>query len=268
MTTTLAVLCALALLAFFCEWIDSSIGMGYGTILSPVLVMFFSDLPKEVTMPAIFVSQACGGLIAAYCHHGHGHISFAHVDGKLSPDAKLTLWITGLGMIAAGCAAYFGAVFFSKEGLSIWIGAIVLLMGILLLFGFTPKHAQWKMVGVGLVSALNKGLTGGGFGPLVTGGQLVSGGESKKAVSITTAAEGPICIVAALIYWATNGISGIDVMIALTIGSVLASRLGAFTTKKLAEKLPLTEIIASALIILGASTLLYVFKYIDIPVSM
>lgn len=265
MTATLIVFITLVLLAFFCEWIDSSLGMGYGTILSPILIIL--GLPPLVVVPAILFSQAVGGLSASYFHHSLENANFSRINGKLSPDFKTVLWISSLGILASLFASFAGVTWLTKETLSTYIGFLVLIMGCFVLIGFTFEHKPWKMVFVGFVSALNKGLSGGGFGPLVTGGQMMLGSEHKKAVSVTTFSEGPICVAGFLGYWYFHGIERWDIIIALTIGSLLASRLGAFTTKKLAGW-RLREIIAGLLIVLGALTLLKVTGVINIPVSM
>ena len=56
------------------------------------------------------------------------------------------------------------------------------------------------MLLVGLVSAFNKGLSGGGFGPVVAGGLVIVGQEAKAAIATTTAAEVPVCIAGFLTY--------------------------------------------------------------------
>lgn len=48
---------------------------------------------------------------------------------------------------------------------------------------------------MGLVASFNKGMSGGGYGPVVTGGQVLSGVEGKSAVGITSLAEGLTCLV-------------------------------------------------------------------------
>ncbi|MCK4232918.1 hypothetical protein KAX75_00695, partial [candidate division WOR-3 bacterium] len=57
----------IAALAFCCEYIDSSLGMGYGTILSPVLIIMGFD--PLIVVPSILLSQAVGGFTASIFHH-------------------------------------------------------------------------------------------------------------------------------------------------------------------------------------------------------
>jgi len=46
------------------EVVDAAIGMGYGTILAPVLLMLGFD-PFQV-VPAVLISQPVGGLLASF----------------------------------------------------------------------------------------------------------------------------------------------------------------------------------------------------------
>jgi len=62
------------LLAFTCMLIDSSLGMMYGTLLSPVLIIMGYD--ARVVVPSILLSQAVGGLMGTIRHNGYGHADF------------------------------------------------------------------------------------------------------------------------------------------------------------------------------------------------
>ncbi|MDY6787641.1 MAG: hypothetical protein SVK54_05905 [candidate division WOR-3 bacterium] len=54
------------MLAFICEFIDSSVSMGYGTILSPVLIILgFNPL---VAIPAVLLSGNRGGTASVFHH--------------------------------------------------------------------------------------------------------------------------------------------------------------------------------------------------------
>jgi len=253
------------ILAFVCEWVDSSLGMGYGTILSPILIII--GFPVLVVVPAILISQAFGGLSASYFHHRFENARFEVKDGAVSNDLMAVIWITSLGVLAAMFASYVGVRLMSKTVLSTYIGVLVLIMGLFILIGFSFQHSVQKMVLVGLVSAFNKGLSGGGFGPLVTGGQMVLGSKHKNAIAVTTFAEWPICIAGFTAYALLNGIERWDVTAALVIGSLAASPLGAYTTMKLSKRY-LREIIAILLITLGSLALLKTYGVIGVPISM
>jgi uncharacterized membrane protein YfcA len=264
--STFTIMVLVCLIAFLCEWIDSALGMGYGTILSPVLILM--DFPVLEVVPAILLTQAFGGLSAAYSHHRCNNVQFSMDSAGFSKDLVTVFWITSFGVVASVFAVLVAINFISKQVLTTYIGFLVLIIGFLLLIGFTFKYSVSRMVLVGIVSAFNKGLSGGGFGPLVTGGQMILGNEQKRAVGCTTFAEAPICIVGFLTYWWTKGIPNWNLVIALGIGSVVAGPLGAYTTMKLGQRERLKVTVAILLMILGSLTLLKVFGYIAVPVSM
>ncbi len=69
-------------LAFVCEYIDSSLGMGYGTTLTPILlIMGYSPLQ---IVPAVLLSELVTGISAAFFHHRFKNANFkiGSVDTK------------------------------------------------------------------------------------------------------------------------------------------------------------------------------------------
>ncbi|GAG43524.1 unnamed protein product, partial [marine sediment metagenome] len=61
--------------AFVCEFIDASMGMMYGTILSPVLII--AGFEPVLVVPSILLSQAIGGFIASMFHHRFRNVNLA-----------------------------------------------------------------------------------------------------------------------------------------------------------------------------------------------
>ena len=60
------------LIALFCQYLSISIGVGYGTILTPLLlVLGFSPLQ---IIPVVLFSQVIGGIIGGLAHHRAGNI--------------------------------------------------------------------------------------------------------------------------------------------------------------------------------------------------
>lgn len=229
MDNVLLILAVLTLMAFACEYIDCSIGMGYGTILSPALLI--AGYSAGAVVPAILFSQALGGFSASMFHHRHGNVNF----GVATRDSRIAYVITISG-VAATVGAVFLAINISPLAVKIYIGALVTVLGLILLSGYSFSFRFRKMVFLGLLSAFNKGISGGGFGPLVTGGQVLSGQDRKNAIGVTTMAEAPICIAGFMTYFFTKGISDWQIIAALSIGAILATPLGAITTKKLDDK--------------------------------
>lgn len=205
--------------AFFCEYMDSTLGMGYGTTLTPVfLLMGFS--PMQI-VPAILLSELLSGLLAGFFHHREGNVDLRprtadifKIKNMLSPLGyieslkKAVPLHLKVAILLAGCsifgtvAAIFVAVSIPKFWLKLYIGCLVLSMGIIILVCFNKNFRfSWKRIGIlGLIASFNKGMSGGGYGPVVTGGQVLSGVEGRSAVGITSLAEGLTCLVGVIMY--------------------------------------------------------------------
>jgi len=273
MVMSLGLFLIIIALAFACEFIDASVGMGYGTILSPLLIgMGFDPL---FVIPALLLSQAVGGLTASLSHARLRNVSFS----PRSKDFKIFLIITGAGILVTIFAAIV-ALKIPKVVLSTYIGALVLAMGIIILINLRFSFSIKKMVGIGIISAFNKGLSGGGFGPIVTSGQIISGHKAKRAVGVTTLSEAPICITGFLTFligkliiqsegsllsrpvgeiartvFLSQSILRWDLMIALLIGVALVAPIAPLLTKKIHRKL-WNYILGPLIILLGAWVLI------------
>lgn len=268
---TVGIFAILSVIAFGCEFIDCALGMGYGTILTPVLLSLGFD--PLICIPAVLLSQACGGLSASVFHQQFENVSFR----KDSDDLKSVLIIGGFGVVATiiGAALSLGI---PKAALKTYIGLLVLAMGVIMLRNRVLKFSWNKMIAIGLLSAFNKGISGGGYGPVVTGGQILSGYDHRAAIGVTTLAEAPICICGFLTYLIGRTIKECpspvlsmpiaeffqlmfspkmldwQLMLALIIGSLLVTPFGAFTTRILGKG-GLHKAVGLLITVLGCYTL-------------
>lgn len=238
-------------IAFLAEYSDSTIGMGYGTTLAPVLLLF-GFKPLQV-VPAVLLSQLAGGAFAALLHHRFGNVNFSR-----GGHFRIALVLASSGIIGA-LSAVFIALRSYEPYLSLYIGALVIATGVVILLTIGKDHSfSWKkIVGFGFVASFNKGIAGGGYGPLAVTGQLLSGVNGRNAIGITALAESFVCIIGLIGYTAFNG--GVDWALApyLLIGSVASVPFSTMTVKRL-EISKLRALIGSAAIILGTVTVLKV----------
>ncbi|UCC39567.1 MAG: sulfite exporter TauE/SafE family protein [Candidatus Aminicenantes bacterium] len=237
-------------LAFFCEYIDSSLGMGYGTTLTPLLLIMGYN-PLQI-VPAILLSELFSGLSAAFFHH-----KFKNVNFKIGgPDFKIAIVMAGCSVFGA-LAAVFIALKLTTFLIKLYIGLLVFSMGVLILFTQNRifKFSWRKITSLGLLAAFNKGISGGGYGPLVTSGQILSGVESKNAIGITSLSEGVTCfagVITYLIY--TNHTIDWRLAPSLAVGAILSVPIATYTVKRFkAERLRL--VVGVATLILGLLTL-------------
>lgn len=236
-------------IAILCEIIDAGLGMGYGTILSPLLLLFgFSPLH---IVPAILVSQAIGGIIASASHHNYQNVDL----GFHSKDIKYVYIISTLGIIAAIIAVFLNKSI-PKVYIKTYIGILISLMGIILLCNKKYTLTLKKTFIIGVLSAFNKALSGGGFGPVVTGGQIMTGQKNNKAIGITTACEVPICIVSFVCYIFFKPDIHYLLMTSLICGAIIGAPFGSYITKCLRNYQSITQyILGTIILLLGILTL-------------
>jgi len=190
----------LVLLSFGCGYVDASLGMGYGSTLTPLLLLL--GYPPLEVVPAIIASQFAAGGIAAWAHHLIGNVDL-HPKRRSFKVAGL-LALTSFVGTSLGASA---ALLFPGRWLQIWVGLLACAIGVATIaLEVRPRPFSWKrIVFLGVFAAFNKGSTGGGYGPVVMGGQLLSGVNGKNAVGITTLAESLSCSVGLLIYLFASG---------------------------------------------------------------
>lgn len=240
-----------SILAFFCEFIDTSIGGGYGTILVPLAISM--GIEPLVIIPAVLFSEICTGFLGGLFHHRFGNV-----------DLKIVAIDGALGLIGI-CIGVFLGTSISTTILKAWIGLIVLACGFLLVLSlggrFVVKTFRLRNdIPLTLICSFNKGLSGGGYGPISTAGLIIIKANPKKAVGSTILSEGIVCVIGLLVYiiLGKSSINLNPLTLAITAGACLASLPGAYTTKKL-EKGILTKVIAGFMLILGVYTLFKAF---------
>ncbi|MFH1732860.1 MAG: sulfite exporter TauE/SafE family protein [Planctomycetota bacterium] len=236
-------------LAFCCEFIDSSLGMGYGTSLTPIL-MLMGLAPVEI-VPAVLLSEFVTGLTAAFFHHNQENVNF-HPKSK---DTKVMLVLSSFAVIGAVAGACL-AVNLSKNVLSLCIGIIVLSMGIIILVTRNRRvRFRWKgIIALGAVASFNKGMSGGGYGPLVMGGQMLSGVGVKNAIGITSLSESVTCLAGLACFFILGSAMNWPLALWLTLGAVLSAPLAALAVKRINEK-KIKLAVALVTIFLGCLTL-------------
>lgn len=237
-------------LAFVCEYIDSSLGMGYGTTLTPLLLMLGYQ-PLQI-VPAVLLSELITGLSAGFFHHKLKNVNFkiGTVDFRI---AAIMAGCSVFGSLAAVFVALNLPIFYVK----LYIGLVVLSMGIIILIALnkTFKFSWKKITSLGLIAAFNKGISGGGYGPVVTSGQILSGVNSKNAIGITSLAEGLTCLVGVTTYLAfTDHTIQWNLAPSLILGAILSVPFAAYTVKKINDR-KLKLIVGIATLVLGLVTL-------------
>ena len=223
---------SLAVMAFFAEYVDSSLGMGYGTTLTPILLLLGYE-PLEI-VPAILFSEFVSGIAAGFLHHKFGNVDFR----KGTQGRKISLVLFSCAIFGT-IGAVILAVSLPNTIVKLYIGVMIFAMGLLMLFSSSSRiRFSWPRISfIGALAAFNKGISGGGFGPLLTSGQILSGVSEKNAVGITSLVEGMVCLVGFILYQIVHG--GLNVMIAaaLVSGAILSTPMATRTVRVLPDRI-------------------------------
>jgi len=243
------VVLAVLLGALICEYVDSSLGMGYGTTLTPLLLLVGFE-PLQI-VPCVLLSEFATGLSATVMHQRDGN-----VDLLRDPQARSAALMLSLLSVVGTVLAVTLALRIPKVWLKGTIGMIILLAGITTLATLRRRlrYRRSHLIALGALAAFNKGLSGGGYGPLVTSGQVVSGLSPKKAVAITSLAESLTCFVGLTSYLLLH--RGLDWTLALplTLGAMLSVPVATLTVRRLPDR-ALRVSIGATTCVLGVFTL-------------
>lgn len=253
MVLTLTTLAVCFVLSFVAGLTDISLGMGYGFTVTPILLLL--GFSPRVAVPSVLFSSFVGALTSSFFHH-----RFRNVDFGLGGESlRVSALIGGLGVIGGSVGA-LTALGISTFLLSLYIGSLVTASGIFVLVsrGFRPGFSWPKIFAISLLGAFNKGLSGSGFGPIVTTGGLLSGLDEKASVSIQSLSESPVSLVGFLTFVLSGAVVEWALVLALTAGVVLASPLAALVVQRL-DKERLRTLIALAAMAVGGTTLIRLF---------
>jgi len=249
---------SLAPLAFACEYVDSTLGMGYGTALTPILLLF-GFVPAEV-VPAVLLSELATDVAGAFLHHRAGNVSFR----RGSPHLRIAL-VIGLVSAAGAIAGVVASVSLPTRVVKTYIASLVLAMGGLMILQHRRgvRVFSWRrlagLLGMGGVASFNKGLSGGGYGPLMMPSQIVSGVAAKNAVGITSFAEAFTCLVGIAAYLVLRPSTSWHVAPPLLLGAVLAVPFAALTVRRLPQR-SFGLGVAAAVVVLGGWSLLQALR--------
>lgn len=240
----------LILLCALCEMVDSTLGMGYGTTLTPILLL--AGIEPLLLVPTILVSELVSGFSAGFFHAEAGNILLK--PGSVHLRAVVVLSLCSLIGVYAGVEL---ALTVPKRMLLGIISVIILGAGIYILARTVkePVYGSWKIVLLGIVASFNKALSGGGYGPLMTSGQILSGVAGRSAVGITSIAEGFTCLAATSLFLLRGRQLELSLLIPVLTGALLSVPVSAQVVQRLPEA-RMKRIIAVATIGLGLFSLM------------
>lgn len=226
--------------------------MGYGTTLTPVLLAFGYE--PLALVPTILLSEFLSGFAASYFHHDSGNVNFS----RRSKDLRVAM-LLALGSVLGVAIGVNIAIELPNYFLKLVIGLIITAAGISIwvLHTRTFIFKTWKMFALATIASFNKALSGGGYGPLLTSGQILSGIGGKSSVGITSFSEGFTCMIGVILFLGKGQSFTPDLLFPVVTGALLSVPISTEFVKHTNE-LTLKKIIAILTTIMGLFTIIKV----------
>ncbi len=228
-------------IGFVGQYVNSAVGMGYGTITAPLLLLL--GIRPDYAVPAILLSETILGILSGGAHQ---------VVGNVQRKVALPLVITGiLGTVLGVPLAFFLP---DKETTAL-IGIVLITVGFLSLLNVARgvkvgEYSLRKIRVSGFFAGLTNGISGGGYGAITTTGLTSAGVDPHVAVGSTVLSEAAVALSGVLLYSYLLREINWGVIVALLIGGAFAAPIGALTTKS-APSRKLGVFIAVVVISLG-----------------
>ncbi|MBU1228087.1 MAG: TSUP family transporter [Actinobacteria bacterium] len=222
------ILIGLGALSLVAEYLDSSVGMGYGTIVAPVLLL--GGFEPGTVIPAVLIAEGISGLAAAGLHDRAANVDFS----PGSRDLRIAVTIAVPAAVVAAVTAAVSTTLHLGAG-EVVIGIILIAGGAVALAGRRASGAfSWSRAGgLGLLAAAAKGVSGGGFGPVATVGQIAIGIPERNAIGITSLAEGIASFAGLAVFVAIDGWPPLRLAAPLVIGGLAAIPAAVWTVRLL-----------------------------------
>ena len=231
------------------EFINAIFGGGHGTILTPFLLLL--GFPPLSVVPSILLAETVGSILVSLAHHKIGNVNFAKNSSHLKTAIIFGI-VSVLGILAAVLINFSLSQFYIK----IYIGVLIIFIGILLLITMKKKfkYSLPKLVSLAIFASFNKGLSGAGYGPLITAGQILTGSKEKHAIGISSLSKGFTAAIASVAYFFFWKKINWILAPSLITGAIISVPFTAFMIKKMNDKF-LRILVGVLAIVMGLLTL-------------
>jgi len=237
----------IALAAFFAAVVDTGLGMCYGTILTPALLI--AGYSPEVAVPTVLLSQLIVDVI--------GGITHTKVENFTRKDVRTALTVAVPATVFAILGA-FSNINLPKTFTKTYIGVLVVLLGVMMLLGIKLRKTPKRLMLISSLGGFNKGFMGGGFGPVVVSGQIVLNHDPRPSIAIGDIAEIPVVIFGLLTFALLGELHFSPIFAIVSIPALIASFIGPHLTKTIAEKNYAEKAVGLVALLLGIYTLVRV----------
>lgn len=251
MNTSLPTLLILALIGLISQFVDGSLGMGYGVFSTTLLIA--AGLMPAVASASVHTAEVFTTLVSGISHRGFGNVDF-----------KLVLPLS----LAGVCGGVIGALFLSNAPSDViepFVSGVLVLMGVLVVWRFlalnyvkpadedppadvsspalpqdaTAGLSTLKIVLVGLIASAFDAFGGGGWGPITTPTLILTHNvKAHRVVGSVNFSEFFVTLAITITFLFSLGAERFDwvVVACLLVGGVIAAPLAAWLCKKLPTK--------------------------------
>ncbi|MFW9969811.1 MAG: sulfite exporter TauE/SafE family protein [Candidatus Odinarchaeota archaeon] len=237
--------------AFSSAFINSLIGGGYGTLATPWLILIGLE-PLEF-IPSLLLTHGLMSLfLILIVRRNFKNGTICEFKEECFYEKTALKYLVSFGVVGLILSMliinYVNSVF-----IKFYIGMLTIFLGIAL-YLLRKKRIHFsksKMIGVSIVAAFNKGISGGGYGTVISCGQILSGIHCKKAVSTSYYAETIISIIGFGLYiLLLKTIIPWEITIFMLLGVFFAIPFAMKSFEKVSNR-SITFIISVILLILG-----------------
>ena len=225
--------------------------MGYGTLMCPILL--FLGFEVYLVIESILFTEMMTSLSASIFHHEMNNYNLRIKEKDIKVVGLFATLCIVATIISVVIVLQIPTVF-----IEIYISVSILIVGLILIFKKSYNFSWKKLEAFSILSAINKTITGGGFGPILTTGQLISGREVKHSIGVTKTAKFLVSVVGFCTFYFLHGISDYFLIKILVISGTIATFFGAIGTKKIKNGFKARFLIGILAILLGIFVLLKV----------
>jgi len=231
---SLEFLIVVAVVGFFAQLVDGTLGMGYGVTSSTLLISF--GLAPAIASASVHFAEVFVTLVS-----GASHLRL----GNARMDIFAPLAVSGI--IGGIIGAYF-LVNIPNKPISLVVGLILLAMGFVILYRFLSgkikmrnplkKYSARKLGVLGFFAAMVDAIGGGGWGPICTPTLVIRGAEPKHAIGSVNLAEFFVSLAITVTFIILLGLGKfrLDIAALLLAAGIIAAPIAAYATKKLPHK--------------------------------
>ncbi len=230
---------------FLSKVVNVTLGMGFGIGMTFTFLMLGYNPTQVVT--GILVAQTLGQLLAAFFHHKYQNVDY-RFEGRAIRITLVLVLLSLTGAVVGPLVEVNVPAFYLK----LFTAVVIIALGVFMLVkrNSVSPFSWTKLMVTALFAGFIKGLTGCGYGPILTSGQLLVGVDGKSAVGISMLAGPAVFSLSLLTYVCTAETIDWYLLLYMMSAIAVATPIGAFLLRRI-QLQSVKRIIGFATIVMG-----------------